>query len=189
MAGDGAWRVLLVDDHLVVRAGLRALLEADPRCVVVGEAGSLAELRAALASTPADLVVLDVAVGPDNALDALPDIVSAPGRPRVVVLTMHDDPELARDALARGADAYVLKEAAAEELSRAVEAVMAGGTYLQPALGARLARGAQAAADALTPREREVLRLLASGHTNAQIAGTLFVSLRTVEAQRQGGKA
>jgi two-component system response regulator NreC len=181
---DPPWRVLLADDHLVVRAGLRALLAADPRCQVVGEASSLDELRAIAANLRPDLIVLDLSFGTNNAIDALPDLLAGAGGPRVVVLTMHDDVAFARAAFAGGAHGYLVKEAAADELLRAVEAVMSGSTYLQAALGGRLARAAAAPADPLTPRERDVLALLARGYTNAEVAAQLRVSLRTVEAHR-----
>ena len=179
-----SWRIVLADDHAMVRAGLRALVAADPRCEVVGEAGNLAQLRSIVATQQPDVVVLDVTLGQENGLDAVPGLLTAEPQPRIVVLTMHDDPAFARDALNRGAHGYVLKEAAAEELARAIAAVMAGGTYLQPDLGARMARSRPSAADRLTERERDVLRLLARGHTNTEIAQDLYISLRTVEAHR-----
>jgi two-component system response regulator NreC len=174
----------MVDDHSMVRAGLTALLEADGRCEVVAEAGTLEQLRSLLATTAADVVVLDLSIGGEDALGMLPEIVAGSNRPRVLVLTMHDDPRFAREALGRGADGYLLKDAAAEELSRAIETVMAGGNYLMPELGARMVRGRPTPADRLTARERDVLRLLALGYTNTEIAAELFVSLRTVEAHR-----
>jgi two-component system response regulator NreC len=181
---DGPWRVVLADDHTMVRAGLKALMTADPRCDVVGEAGTVAELTALVAAERPDVVVLDVTLGRDNGLEAIPDLLRLRPAPRVVVLTMHEDPAFAREALGRGAHGYLLKEAAPDELLRAVETVLGGDTYLQPELGARMLRGRQSPADRLTDRERDVLRLLARGHTNAEIARELFVSLRTVEAHR-----
>ncbi len=179
-----AWRILIADDHPVVRAGLRALLAADPRCAVVGEAASVAELRTVARHVAPDLVVLDLSFGEQDALGALPDLLGSSRPPRVVVLTMHDDVAFASAALAAGAHGYLLKEAAADELVRAVAAVMSGSTYLSPALGARLARARPAEAPSLTDREREVLALVARGYTNAEVARRLSVSLRTVEANR-----
>jgi two-component system, NarL family, response regulator NreC len=185
-AGQGRWRILLADDHAMVRAGLRAVVAEDPRCEVVAEAGTLAELKARAATERPDLVLLDLTLGKDSGLEAIPHLLGAARPPKVVVLTMHDDPAFARDALGRGAQGYLLKEAAADELGRAIETVMAGGTYLHPELGARMAAGRPTPADRLTERERDVLRLLALGHTNAEIAKELYISLRTVEAHRSG---
>jgi two-component system, NarL family, response regulator NreC len=184
MAVAAGWRILLADDHTVVRAGLRALLAADPRCQVIGEASSIDELCAVAGNLRPDLIVLDLSFGTDNALEALPGILAVAQPPRVVVLTMHDDLAYAREAFARGAHGYLMKEAAADELLRAVETVMSGSTYLHAELGARLARARPGPADLLSPREREVLGLLARGHTNAEVARQLLVSLRTVEAHR-----
>ena len=184
MATNTAWRILLADDHLVVRAGLRALLTDDPRCRVVGEAGSLDEVRTSTRHLRPDLIVLDLSFGEENALDTLPGLLAAVPAPRIIVLTMHADVTFARAAFARGAHGYLLKEAAADELLHAVETVMAGSTYLNPELGARLARSRADSADLLSPREREVLALLARGYTNAEVARRLMVSLRTVEANR-----
>jgi two-component system, NarL family, response regulator NreC len=184
MTTGGTWRILLADDHTVVRAGLRALLQADPRCHVVGEAASLDELRTTAGNLRPDLVVLDLSFRDEDALDTLPDLLAAADPPRIVVLTMHDDVAYARAAFAAGAHGYLMKEAAAAELLRAVEIVMSGSTYLHAELGARLARSQPTAADTLSSREREVLALLARGHTNAEVAAQLKVSLRTVEAHR-----
>ena len=180
------WRIVLVDDHLIVRAGLKAVLEEDPRCGVVGEAATLGQLRSLAATIRPDLVVLDVTLGAESGLDAIVDLTAADPSLRIVVLTMHDDPAFARDALGRGAHGYVLKEAAADELIRAIETVMADGTYLHPELGAKMLRTQASPADRLTARERDVLRLFAQGHSNAEIAKELFISLRTVEAHRAG---
>ncbi|WP_433047681.1 response regulator [Dactylosporangium sp. CS-033363] len=184
-----SWRILLADDHLVVRAGLRALLAADPRCRVEGEAAGLDELRTVAHRLRPDLIVLDLSFGADSALDVLPELLANEPSPRIVVLTMHDDVSFAREAFASGVHGYVLKEAAADELLRAVETVMAGSVYVDTELGARMARSRAAPADELSPREREVLALLAAGHTNAEIAQRLSLSLRTVESHRAGLRA
>ena len=193
MHAESVWRIVLADDHVVVRAGLRALLAVDPRCHVVGEAASIDELRTAVHHLHPDLILLDLSFGSDNALDTIPTLVAERSTPRIVVLTMHDDVAFAREAFARGADGYVAKEAAADELTRAVETVMCGGTYLDPELGGRLARtdartdgGPQ---EQLTARQREVLVGLARGHTNAEVAQQLLVSLRTVETYRASLRA
>lgn len=174
---------MLADDHPVVRAGLRILLQAQPSLKVVAE---FADLPSTVRGVPAlrpDVLVLDLAMAGSSSLTAIPGLLASSPGLRLVVLTMHDEPGFAREALRLGAHGYVLKEAAADELVLAVRSVLRGTTYLQPSLGARLAKQDQPAGN-LTDREREVLRLLATGHTNAEIARELFLSLRTVESHR-----
>jgi two-component system response regulator NreC len=187
-----SWRILLADDHLVVRAGLRTLLAGDPRCQIVGEANSIGELRALAHNLHPDLIVLDISFGTESALTIVPELLATRAAgvpPRIIVLTMHDDIAFAREALARGVHGYLIKESAADDLLRAVETVMSGSTYLHPEIGARLVRTFNAPADGLSPRERDVLALLARGHTNAEIAHQLLVSLRTVESHRANLRA
>ena len=174
---------MLADDHPVVRAGLRILLQAQPSLKVVAE---FADLPSTVRGVPAlrpDVLVLDLAMAGSSSLTAIPGLLASSPGLRLIVLTMHDEPGFAREALRLGAHGYVLKEAAADELLLAVRSVLRGTTYLQPSLGARLAKQDQPAGN-LTDREREVLRLLATGHTNAEIARELFLSLRTVESHR-----
>lgn len=174
---------MLADDHPVVRAGLRILLQAELSLKVVAE---FADLPSTVRGVPAlrpDVLVLDLAMAGSSSLTAIPGLLASSPGLRLIVLTMHDEPGFAREALRLGAHGYVLKEAAADELVLAVRSVLRGTTYLQPSLGARLAKQDQPAGN-LTDREREVLRLLATGHTNAEIARELFLSLRTVESHR-----
>jgi two-component system, NarL family, response regulator NreC len=187
-ADDEPITIVLADDHVVVRSGLRMVLERAGGFDVVSEAGDAdAALRTVLGHKPA-ILVLDLNMpGELTSLDAIPRVQEASPGTRVVVLTMQDDPEFARRALRAGAAGYVLKEAADDELVDAVRQVAGGGTYLNPRLGAMLAAAPPEASgppDDLTEREVEVLRLIALGHTNAEIAGELFLSVRTVESHR-----
>jgi len=182
-------RVLVVDDHAVVRAGLRRVLEAEPDIDVVGEAetGERAIFEA-IESKP-DVIVMDVVMPGKSGIEATPEVLRAVPTTRVLVLSMQDDPHYVRAAFEVGASGYVLKEAADNEVVGAVRAVAAGERYVHPALGARLvaaevAERRRADDDPLSDREREVLRLLALGHTNQEIAEMLFISVRTAETHR-----
>jgi len=182
-------RVLVVDDHAVVRSGIRLLLEAEDDIEVVAEAGTAEEgVRAARLEKP-DVVLLDVVMPGKSGIEATPDIRAAAKSAEVLVLSMQDDPSYVREAFAAGASGYVLKEAIDVEVVQAVREVAAGRKYVHPALGARLAASeaedaAKAASDPLSEREREVLRLLALGHTNQEIAKMLYISVRTAETHR-----
>jgi two-component system, NarL family, response regulator NreC len=177
-------KVVVADDHAVVRSGLRLLLEKEEDLSVVAEAGDVADaLRYVRAHRP-QVLVLDLNMPGEPSLPAIPEV---PEHTAVVVLTMQNDPAFAREALQAGALGYVLKEAASTELVEAVRLAARGETYLNPRLGARLAAApAQPAGppDDLTEREIEVLRLIALGHTNTEIAGQLYLSVRTVESHR-----
>ena len=181
-------RVVLADDHRVVRSGLRLLLGAEDGIEVVAEAGDVdGALRAVLGYKP-DVLVLDLTMpGTETSLEALPSVRERSADTATVVLTMQADPEFARSALRAGALGYVLKEAADTELVEAVRRAAEGATYLNPSLGAKLATMPATPAgppDDLSEREVEVLRLIALGHTNAEIAEQLFLSVRTVETHR-----
>ena len=181
-------RIVLADDHRVVRAGLALLLGAEDGIEVVAEAGDVdGALRAVLGHRP-DVLVLDLNMpGTQTSLEALPEIRKRSADTATVVLTMQEDPEYARRALRAGALAYVLKEAADTELVEAVRLAADGRTYLNPSLGARLVAMPETPAgppDDLSAREVEVLRLIALGHTNAEVGEQLFLSVRTVETHR-----
>ncbi|CAB4927547.1 unannotated protein [freshwater metagenome] len=179
-------RLVLADDHEVVRAGLRLLLDAEPGFEVVAEAGDVEGAVRYTRGHKPDVLVLDLNMpGSLTSIDAIPQIAEASPATRVVILTMQDDPAFARSALQAGAIGYVLKEAADDELIAAIHRAADGEPYLNPRLGAALASlGADTHADMLSEREVEVLRLIALGHTNAEIAGQLHLSVRTVEAHR-----
>lgn len=182
-------RVLVVDDHAVVRSGLRLLLDEEDDIETVGEAGDARTAVFEARAKKPDVILMDVALPDRSGLEATPDVLKeAPGS-RVIVLSMHDDPRYVKEAFAVGASGYVLKDAADSEVLAAVREVLGGALYVHPALGARLAgadaeAAARAAADPLSDREREVLRLLALGHTNQEIAKTLYISVRTAETHR-----
>ena len=181
-------RLLIVDDHQLVRSGLRRLLEAQEDMTVEDEAGNAADgIRLARLHKP-DVVLLDVGMPGRSGVEAAPEIREAAPDARVLVVSMEDDPSYVRAAFAAGASGYVLKEAADDDLLTAVREVAGGRNYVDPALGARLAAADAAAsagaeADPLSAREHEVLRMLALGYTNQEIAKTLFMSDRAVEKQ------
>ena len=182
-------RVLIVDDHAVVRAGLRLLLEAEEDVEPVGEAGSGREAIFQNRSLKPDVILLDVVMPDQSGLEVIPTLLHERPEAKVLVLSMQDDPQYVRQAFAAGASGYVLKEAADTEVVAAVREVAKGGRYVHPELGARLVAAETEAArraeeDPLSDREREVLRLLALGHTNQEIAKQLYISVRTAETHR-----
>jgi len=182
-------RVVVVDDHAVVRSGLRLLLDAEDDLEVVGEAGNARDAIFEVRAQKPDVVLLDVVMPGESGIQALPKLLKEAPDTKVLVLSMQDDPSYVREAFAAGASGYVLKEAADAEVVGAVRDAAAGRQYVHPTLGARLVAaeaGARAAAEAdpLSEREREVLRLLALGHTNQEIAKLLYISVRTAETHR-----
>jgi two-component system response regulator NreC len=181
--------IVLADDHAVVRKGLRLVLDAEEGFEVLAEAGTTDDAVRLIKAHRPRVAVLDLNMPGQlgSSLDALPVLAADAPDTRVVVLTMQDDPQYARKALAAGANAYVLKEAADAELVEAIRRASAGEVYLNPQLGARIASaptGPAGPPDDLTERELEVLRLIALGHTNAEIGGQLYLSVRTVETHR-----
>jgi two-component system response regulator NreC len=179
--------IVIADDHQVVRAGLRMLLDAEEGFEVVAEAGDVPSTERRVTAFRPRVLVLDLNMPGESSLTAIPRLRLEAPETEIVVLTMHSDPAFAREALRAGATGYVLKEAAETELVQAVRLAAEGRTYLNPELGARLAAEAPekpGAPDDLSAREVEVLRLLALGHTNGEIAAELYLSVRTVESHR-----
>ena len=182
-------RVLVVDDHAVVRAGLRRVLDAEADIETVGEAATVERaVFEALEARP-DVVLMDVVMPGKTGIEGMPALLQAVPDVKVLMLSMQDDPRYVREAFEAGASGYVLKEAADTDVVDAVRAVAAGERYVHPALGARLIAAESeerklAESDPLSEREREVLRLLALGHTNQEIAALLYISVRTAETHR-----
>jgi two-component system, NarL family, response regulator NreC len=182
-------RILIVDDHAVVRSGLAMLVNAEDDLDVVGEAGSARNAIFEARSTKPDVVLMDVMMPDQSGLEVVPQLLHEFPDAKVLVLSMQDDPRYVREAFEAGARGYVLKEAADTELVAAIREVADGGRYVHPELGARLvaaetAERRRAEEDPLSDREREVLRLLALGHTNQEIAKELYISVRTAETHR-----
>jgi DNA-binding NarL/FixJ family response regulator len=182
-------RIVVVDDHAVVRSGLRMLLGAEDDLEVVAEAGNARDAVFEARAHKPDVILLDVVMPGESGIEVLPKLLHEAPEAKVLVLSMQDDPHYVREAFAAGASGYVLKEAVDAEVVDAIHQVSSGGRYVHPVLGARMVAAdaaAQAAADAdpLSDREREVLRLLALGHTNQEIAKQLYISVRTAETHR-----
>jgi len=179
--------VIIADDHSVVRDGIRTVLEREgDEFKVVAEAADVpSTIREVRAHKP-DLLTLDLTMPGGSSLAALPQCFVAHPSLAVAILTMREDPEYARQALRAGARSYVLKEAEPAELLQAFRLAVAGGNYLHPRLGALIAGGSEESREgpALSEREREVVRLVAMGHTNPQIAEQLHVAERTVKTYR-----
>ena len=182
-------RVLVVDDHAVVRSGLRRVLDAEPDIETVAEAANAERAVFEAMEHKPDVVLMDVVMPGKSGIEIIPTLQQNAPQAKVLVLSMQDDPRYLREAFDAGASGYVLKEAADSEVADAVRAVAAGERYVHPALGARLVQAEaeerrRAEEDPLSEREREVLRLLALGHTNQEIAQMLYISVRTAETHR-----
>jgi two-component system, NarL family, response regulator NreC len=182
-------RVLIVDDHPVVRSGLRRVLEAEADIEVVGEAGDAQHAVFETRAQQPTVILMDVVMPGKTGIEATPDVLKDAPEAKVLILSMQDDPNYVRQAFAAGATGYILKEAAATDLVAAVREVAAGRNYVHPSLGARMVvahaeerkRNEQ---DPLSERERDVLQLLALGHTNQEISEKLYISVRTAETHR-----
>ena len=178
-------RIVLADDHAVVRSGLRLLLDSEPDFEVLAEASDVESAKRYVRGHHPSVLVLDLNMPGGSSLEAIPALRAESPGTQIVVLTMQEEPAFARSALGSGALGYVLKESADDELVQAVRAAAGGETYLTPRLGARLVSEASTGRpDDLSERELGVLRLIALGHTNAEIAEQLFLSVRTVETHR-----
>lgn len=187
-----ALRILLVDDHALVRAGIRALMDAIENVSVVGEAGDAVEaLEMAVAQKP-DIVLTDIAMRGANGLALTEQILAVLPQTRVIVLSMHADETYVERALKIGAAGYILKDAAATELAAALRAVAAGGNYLSPRVsrvvmegyGKQLESGAGGQLAGLSPRQREILKMIARGRSTKEIAFELKLSIKTIETHR-----
>lgn len=187
-----AIRVLIVDDHNLVRQGIRMVLEAEPDFQLVGEAGSGEEAVRLAARLSPDVVIMDISLPGMSGIETTRRIRAACPRVRVLGLTMHEDEGYVRELLRAGADGYVVKRSAALELVRAIRAVVAGRAVLDPNVTRSVIEGYIARApepvdpadDPFTPREREILILAAEGLTNAEMADRLHISIKTVQTHR-----
>jgi DNA-binding NarL/FixJ family response regulator len=188
----GVLRILMADDHPIVLAGLKALVEADPGLEIVGEArDGRTALRLALSLRP-DVIVMDISMPEMNGIEVARALLAEHPDFRVLMLTVHEDRATLRQLLDLGVAGYLVKRSAADELPRAIRAVAAGGTYLDPAIaGKAVGVGGQGASRApggptveLSERETDVLRLIANGHSNKEISARLAISVKTIETYK-----
>ncbi|MCL4426681.1 MAG: response regulator transcription factor [Firmicutes bacterium] len=184
--------LVLVDDHALVRAGLKALLQAQPHLQVIGEASGAEELLHLLAERRPDLVLMDVSLPGSDGLELTQQVLQRYPEVKVLVLTMHEDESYLVRAIKAGASGYVLKKAADTELLNAINTVYSGGTVVPPSLAVNLIREfynkpgekETTSVEVLSERETEVLRLIAVGYSNQEIAESLFLSIKTVETHK-----
>ena len=192
MGGD-MQRIFIVEDHTLLRAGLRALLAQDPDLEIVGEADNGRDAIRAIGSLAPHLVLMDLSMPGMNGIEAMQDIKRRYPRTRVLVLTIHKTDEYIHESLRAGADGYILKDATHDELRVAIRSVLSGKTYLSPDISGKVIHAYLGSGkvdtiantwDTLTHREREVLKLVAEGHPNKYIADYLCLSIKTVEKHR-----
>lgn len=178
--------VVLADDHVIVRDGIRMVLESEDDIEVVAEAGTAEDAARYVLGHKPSILVLDLNMPGDPSLEVIPKILERSPETRIIVLTMQSEPVFVRSALQAGASGYVVKHSAAKELVDAIRTALTGETYLNPTLGAKLAAApaTDSPPDELTPREIEVLGLLAQGFMNPEVAEQLVLSVRTVETHR-----
>ena len=178
--------LILADDHDLVRSALRVMLDSEPDLHVVAEAADTASVIRLVGERQPDVLLLDLHMPGGDGLDAIPELLRASPRTRIIMLTADRDPASAREAISVGAAGFVPKDAQRATLLEAIRAVAEGRTYLEAEMGAQIiaANTASDQEDTLTERERQVLRLLAEGNTNRDIAGKLYLSVRTVESHR-----
>ena len=178
-------KIVIADDHAIVRRGLRQLLDGEDGFTVVAEAEDVESARRYMRGHHPDVLVLDLNMPGEPSIEAIPKLRSEFPATQIVVLTMQNEPAYARSALGAGVLGYVLKESADAELVEAIRSAVAGDQYLNPRLGAKVAAEPPAGPpDGLSDRELEILRLIALGYTNSQVAEELFLSVRTVETHR-----
>lgn len=174
-------RVLIVEDHAVVREGTREILARDPTLDVTGEAGTAAEAMRLARELPPDVILLDLALPDRNGIDAIPDITEAAPKAKILVLSAYDDEDYVVAAMKAGAAGYLLKTMRGREVIEAIHAAREGRVTLHPAVAEKLRRSLQGVAPSLSPREREILELAARGLRNKEIARDMHLSVRTVE--------
>lgn len=176
--------VVLADDHNLIRAGLRAMLEAEDGLRVIGEAADAPAARKLVHDRRPDVLVLDLQMPGAEPASDVPKLREEAPETAIVVLTMQADPRRARELLRAGAAGYVLKQAAERQLTAAIHSAAAGGSYIDPELGGAVAQLGADPLEQLGERERQLLRLLALGHTNREIGEQLYLSVRAVEVNR-----